>query len=159
MHNYIVPKLCAFNVFSPPISNVATRINFTNTELHIDKYMFTNPVVCKRIVKSTKYFKLENNSIRPQNSTTGLKKDFKNLYRSYLAAKGNHLTANSTKQIAQTNANSSLPASNSYRHSNITTQQQLHQIYDTLFFNRVLDHTGRLYIKTSGKDQSKKSNP
>lgn len=176
MHNYLSPKLCAvkmalpkasiniacfaqYNDFSPPQFDVFSKTAFEHSVLNDNRYSYNNEFNCKNIIKDTEIFKQADQSIHLQKSGTGLKKHLKDEYTVYLAAEGNHQTTNSTLQDAQTNAKNLNLTSNGYWHSNYTTHQQLHQQNCTLFFNRVLDHTGRLYIKTIKKNQSKKSNP
>jgi hypothetical protein len=167
MHNSLSPKLCTmktssaktfiniacfaqYNDFSPPIFSVFNYTDKIFTLFNNDSC--SHQAVCKNIVKDSEFFKQSVQGIHLQNFTIGLKEHQKNTYPLYLAAKGNYLTKNSTIQDAQTNAKSVFSISNDYRHSNTTTHQHQYQKNCTLFLNRVLDHTGRLYIKTIEKN-------
>lgn len=167
MHNSLSPKLCAmetsspktsvniacfaqYNDFSPPLFKVFNHTD--NVYTVFNNYSYSNRPISKNIVKDLRISKQADQGIHLQNLIIGLKEHTRNLYPVYLAAKGNYLTKNSTIQDAQSNANNLFAINNDYRHSNTTTHQQLYQNNCTLFLNRVLDHTGRLYIKTIKKN-------
>lgn len=176
MHNYLSPKLCAmekslprttinitcfaqYNDFSPRAFYVFNQINILLSVLNFSINIYSQALNCKRNVKDIEIFKPADQGIHLQKSAIGLKKHSRNSYSLYLAAKGNYLTTNSTTKDAQTIATSLASLNIGYKRSNNTTHYQIYQKDCTLFFNRVLDHTGRLYIKTIRKNQSKKSNP
>lgn len=167
MHNSLSPKLCAmetsssktsvniarfaqYNDFSPPIFSVLNQTDKAFTLLN--NYSSSHQAICKNIVKDSKIFKQADQGTYLRNFAIGLIEHPKILYTVYLAPKGNDLRKNSTIQDAQTNANNLFSYSKDYRHTNTTIHQQLYQKNCTLFLNRVLDHTGRLYIKTIRKN-------
>jgi hypothetical protein len=147
-----------YNDFSPPTNNALSLLKHTYSLHNYNNENFNYNAICKNPVKVPVKFRLVNDSTYLQYLAVGLKRDKQDSYLSYLAAKGSYLT-NSTIQNIQKNACSPYDISNGYQRLYITSQKQLHQKNCTLFLNSVPDTTGRLDIKTTKKNQSKKSNP
>ena len=145
-YNYILPKERTLYVCYSSV-------------LYFHKQNFNNIIVCQNFVNESFNFKQVNRGIHLQNPTFNLKEEKKVPFRLYLAPKGNYLTTYGTFQHVQINTKRSLSMSNGYNCSHITIQNQLHQTDCTLFFNCVPNNTGRFYLMTLRKDQSKKSIP
>jgi len=175
MHNYMLPKLCTSrmslpkaalssscyvhnNDFSPPAISVTSKVKFAFLMKYFNENILNCYAICKNYVKELVHFKLVNHSPYLYNSAIDLKRDFKGSNGSYLAPKGHYLT-NSTILNIQTIAYGPFYINSAFRHSNFTIQKQLHLENITLFSNCVAGKTGRLDIRISRKDQSKKSNP
>jgi len=175
MHNYLLPELCTLksssskaavnlscytynNVFAYPLTK-GLQIKHTNSLHYFDKKSFKHKNICQSLVKGSISFNPANQGVHLQNSIGYLIIDQKDIFRSYLAAKGNYYTINNTFQYVYKNAKSTFSMSYSCWHSEYTLHKQLQQKEYTLFSNCVSDNTGRFYIKTLLKNQSKKSIP
>lgn len=135
-----------YNDFSPPNFRNVSHYIYTLHTYNI-KQCNNSSAICKNIVKTDSFFKRANQRTYLQIQVTELKENKYNPLRSYLAAKGSHITDIPNYKIEE-NANKPFFISNGYRHLHDTIQKQLHQKNCTLFFNCVPDQTGRFYTKT-----------